>query len=190
MIISLVAVGEQYRNKLDFALEHFKSHKISLLTDLVRNDVFYCQKYENENFSYFDKLYFSLDLIDKFKEDVFYVDVTKINEVDLHFPKNQLFYYKSHWPYGDTFEDYIQYNFFESIINYWEEKNVDYTSLPVIRETELFFNKDIDSKQIIKKLKDIQPIFRDMSLKVRNYSGFDNAEGLALSYVLKSLNII
>lgn len=190
MIISLVAIGEQYRNKIDFALEYFKPYKVSLLTDLIRDDVFYCQKYENEKFSYFDKLYFSLNLIDKFKEDVFYVDITKINEVDLHFPKNQLFYYKSHWPYGDKFEDYIQYDFFKPIINYWEEKNVDYKSLPVIRETELFFNKEIDSKLIIKKLKEIQPIFRDMSLKNQNYPGYDNAEGIALSYVLKSLNLI
>jgi hypothetical protein len=190
MIISLVAVGEEYTNKLDFAIESFKSHKISLLSDLVRDDVFYCQKYENKKFSYFDKLYFSLDLVDKFKEDVFYLDVTKINEVDLSFPKNQLFYYKSHWPYGDIFENYLQYNFFEPIINYWEEKNVDYKSLPVIRETELFFSKEIDSKLIIKKLKDIQPIFRNMSLRQQNYPGYDNAEGLALSYVLKLLNII
>lgn len=190
MIISLVAVGEQYRNKLDFVIEHFKSHKISLLTDLVRDDVFFCKKYQNEKFSYFDKLYFSLNLIDKFKEDVFYVDITKVSEVDLSFPKNKLFYYKSHWPYGDTFGDYTQYSFFEPIINYWEEKKVEYKSLPVIRETELFFNKEIDSKLIIQKLKDIQPMFRNMSLREQNYSGYDNAEGLALSYVLKSLNII
>jgi len=190
MIISLVAVGEQYRSKLNFALEYFKTYKISLLTDLVIDEVFNCQKYENEQFSYFDKLYFSLETVNKFKEDVFYVDITKIEEVDLHFPKNKLFYYKSHWPYGNLFGDYIQYVYFNQIINYWKENKVDYLNLPAIRETELFFSKDIDSNLIIEKLKDIQPIFRDMSLKERNYRGYDNAEGIALSYVLKTLNII
>jgi hypothetical protein len=189
MVISLVAVGEPYRNKLELVLNKFKSYKICLLTDLKREDVFYCEKYQNDRFSYFDKFYFSLDIINKFKEDVFYVDITKVNEINLDFPKNQLFYYKSHWPYGNTFFNYKKYSYFEPLIKYWGD-NVNYDCLPAIRETELFFNKDIDSESIIKKLKEIQPIFREMSIKESNYPGYDNGEGIALSYALKSLNII
>jgi hypothetical protein len=190
MLISLIAVGESYKNKLELALEKFKSHKICLLTDSKIEDVFYCEKYTDVKFSYFDKLYFSLSMVDKFKDDVFYVDITKLDEVDLNFPKNQLFYYKSHWPYGDTFGDYIKYDYFNSLITHWDKNNVNYKGLPAIRETELFFGKEINSKLIKDKLKEIQPIFREMSIKESNYPGYDNAEGIALSYVLKSLNII
>jgi hypothetical protein len=190
MILSLVAVGETYREKLESVLHNFNTYKICLLTDLEREDVFYCEKYSDERFSYFDKFYFTLNLINKFKEDVFYVDVTKTNEIDLNFPKNQLFYYKSHWPYGDTFDSYKKYNYFKPLVKHWDGNNLNYDYLPAIRETELFFNKDIDSESIIEKLKEIQPIFRDMSIRESNYPGYDNGEGIALSYALKSLNII
>ena len=188
MIISLVAVGKHHRNKINDALELFKSFNVCLLSDLERNDVFYFEKYEKKKFSYFDKLYFSLEMVNKFNEDVFYIDITKINEVNLNFPKDVPFYYKSHWPHGDTFADYIKYNYFKPLLDKWN--NVDYLNLPAIRETELFFNKDLDVEPIIEKLKEIQPIFREMSLNNPTYPGYDNAEGIALSYALKSLNII
>ena len=188
MMISLVAIGEHHRNKIDEALDFFKSYDVCLLSDLERNDVYYFQKYEKKEFSYFDKLYFSLETVNKFNEDVFYVDVTKIKEINLNFPKDVLFYYKSHWPYGNTFGDYIKYDYFKPLLDNWI--NVDYLTLPAIRETELFFSKNLDTNPIIEGLRKIQPIFREMSLNNPTYPGKDNAEGLALSYVLKSLNII
>jgi hypothetical protein len=190
MILSLIAVGESYQNKIDDALTKFNSYNICLLSDIQRSDVFYFEKYKNETFSYFDKLYFSLEMVSKFNEDVFYIDINKIDEVYLDFPKNDLFYYKSNWPYGDTFGDYVQYEYFKPIIDYWSKNNINYLDLPVIRETELFFNKEINVSEIVKKLKQIQPIFREMSELKQTYSGYDNAEGLALSYVLKSMKII
>jgi len=190
MIISLVAVGETYANKVNDALEYFKSYDICLLSDIKRNDVFYFEKYDKEKFSYFDKLYFSLDLVNKFNRDVFYVDITKISEVDMNFNKNNVFYYKSHWPHGDYFEDYTHYEYFQPLIDYWDKNNIDYKKLPAIRETELFFMKQINSKFVTEELKKIQPIFREMSIKNQTYHGYDNAEGIALAFALKSLNII
>lgn len=190
MIISLVAVGEVYRSKINDALEYFKEYDVCLLSDIEREDVFYFEKYTNKEFSYFDKLYFSLNLIDKFNRSVFYVDINKISEVELNFNKNNLFYYKSHWPYGNQFIDYIHYDYFNPLISYWNLTNVKYDDLPAIRETELFFNKQINTKLIIDELKRIQPLFREMSLKNQTYHSKDNAEGIALAYVLKSLNII
>jgi len=190
MIITLVAVGEKYHSKINDALKRFNSYDICLLSDVERNDVFYFEKYKSEKFSYFDKLYFSLDMVSKFKSDVFYVDINKINEVNLNFLKNSLFYFKSHWPYGNTFGDYVHYEYFKPIIDYWWKNNISYLDLPAIRETELFFNKEINADEIVKKLKEIQPLFREMSELKQTYSGYDNAEGLALSYVLKSMKII
>lgn len=190
MIIALVAVGEQYRNQIDDALKKFNSYDICLLSDIERNDVFYFEKYKSETFSYFDKLYFSLNMVSKFKSDVFYVDINKFNEVNLNFLKSSLFYFKSHWPYGNTFGDYIQYEYFKPIIDYWSNNNINYLDLPAIRETELFFNKKMDVDEVVEGLKQLQPIFREMSELKQTYVGHDNAEGLALSYVLKSMNII
>ena len=190
MIIALVAVGENYCSKVDDALNKFNSYNICLLSDIERSDVFYFEKYKNETFSYFDKLYFSLEMVSKFNEDVFYVDINKLNEVNLNFLKNSLFHFKSHWPYGDTFGDYVQYEYFKPIIDYWSKNSINYLDLPAIRETELFFNKEINADEIVKNLKQIQPIFREMSELNQTYSGYDNAEGLALSYVLKSMKIL
>jgi hypothetical protein len=58
-----------------------------------------------------------------------------------------------------------------------------------IRETELFFSKDIDANCLVKHLKNIQPLFRKMSLKNPTYPCYDNAEGIALSYALKKCSI-
>lgn len=190
MIISLVAVGESYNNKVNEALDFFKGYDVSLLSDIERDDVFYFQKYGDNRFSYFDKLYFTLDLVNKFKRDVFYVDVTKISEVNLNIDKNKLFYYKSHWPFGDYFGDYINYEYFNPLISYWDQNNIDYKRLPAIRETELFFNREINATFITEELKKIQPLFREMSIKKQTYHGYDNAEGIALAFALKSLNII
>jgi hypothetical protein len=190
MIISLIAVGKGYRDKINDAIKKFNSYDICLLSDVERNDVFYFEKYENKEFSYFDKLYFSLKMVSKFNSNVFYVDINKIDEVNLDFPKHNLFYFKSHWPDGNNFGDYCQYDYFKPIVDYWLKNNVIYLDLPTIRETELFFNSKIDSDKIIKKLKEIQPLFREMSETKPIYSGYDNAEGIALSYVLKTIGII
>ncbi len=190
MIISIVSVGESYNEKLKFALDFFKSYDVCLLSDKKRDDVFYFEKYEGGKFSYFDKLYFSLDLVTKFKRDVFYVDVTKISEVNLDFSKDCLFYYKSHWPFGDLFQDYLKYDFFDPLVEDWDDLNVDYKKLPAIRETELFFSKDLNADLVIEKLKSIQYIFRKMSIKKPTYPGYDNAEGIALAYALRSIGVI
>ena len=188
MIISLVAVGDSYRDKI--SLEKLTPYNVCLLSDIKNTDVFYSEKYDKERFSYFDKLYFSLDMVERFKEDVFYIDVTKLDEVNFDFPKDGPFYYKSHWPYGDYFDDYIKYDYFEPLIKYFSDNGVDYKSLPAIRETEIFFSKNLNVELIKNRLKEIQPIFREMSINKPVYSGYDNAEGIALSYVMKTLKLI
>ena len=190
MIISLVSVGASYNEKLNFALDFFKSHDVCLLSDTERDNVFYFEKYDGGKFSYFDKLYFSLELVNKFKTDVFYVDVTKVSEVDLTFSRDCLFYYKSHWPFGNLFSDYLKYDFFDPLVEKWDNPDIDYRNLPAIRETELFFSKDLDVNLISKRLKSIQPLFREMSIRKPTYPGYDNAEGIALAYALRSMKII
>lgn len=185
MMIVLVSVGERYNAKLESALDFFKSYDICLLSDVKRNDVFYFEKYQPNIFSYFDKLYFSLNMVKKFNRDVFYVDITKIDEVNFNFEQTNQFYFKSHWPYGNHLKDYLQYDFFQPLIEKWWDTDIDYNELVAIRETELFFSKDLNTDCIVKQLKTIQPLFRKMSLKTPTYSGYDNAEGIALSYALK-----
>jgi len=189
MIIALVSVGEHYNDKLKEALDFFKSYDICLLSDIETKNIFYYEKYMNDKFSYFDKLYFSLNMVNKFKRDVFYVDITKTSEVNFDFVKTNKFYFKSHWPFGNHLKDYLQYEFFNPLIEDWSEPDIDYTELVAIRETELFFSKDIDANCLVKHLKNIQPLFRKMSLKNPTYPCYDNAEGIALSYALKKCSI-
>lgn len=190
MIISLISVGENYNNKIDDALDFFKSYDICLLSDVIREDVFYYEKYEKKKFSYFDKLYFSLNMVEKFKRDVFYVDINKISEVNFDFEKTTQFYFKSYWPFGNHLKDYLQYEFFKPILEKWPDSDIGYEDLEAIRETELFFNKDMNVKCVIKQLEYIQPLFREMSSKTPTYPGYDNAEGIGLSYALKKCKLL
>jgi hypothetical protein len=191
MIITLVAVGYGYSDKINEVLHKLSNYKVCLLTDVIIDDVFYCEKYLNNTFSYFDKFYFSLQMVEKFKDDVFYIDINKIDEVDFNFNKDTQFYFKSHWPYGDYFEDYFKYtNYFNPFIDYCNSVGIDYKRLPVIRETELFFGKDINTNSMLHLLREIQPIFRKMCSEQTKYKGLDNGEGLALSYALKRCDIL
>lgn len=185
MIIALVSVGQFYNNKLTEALDFFKSYDVCLLSDIEIEDVFYYEKYTEDKFSYFDKLYFSLNMVNKFNRDVFYVDITKVSEVNFDFDRTAKFYFKSHWPFGNHLNDYLQYEFFKPLVEKWNDQDIDYQSLIAIRETELFFSKDIDANCVIEHLKNIQPLFREMSIKRPTYPSYDNAEGIALSYALK-----
>jgi len=96
MIIALVSVGEHYNDKLKEALDFFKSYDICLLSDIETKNIFYYEKYMNDKFSYFDKLYFSLNMVNKFKRDVFYVDITKTSEVNFDFVKKNINFILNH----------------------------------------------------------------------------------------------
>ena len=105
MIICLVSVGNHYNNKIKDALNFFKDFDVCILSDIKVENVFHYEEYVKKEFSYFDKLYFSLKMVEKFNRSVFYVDITKIEEINLDFPKESLFYYKSHWPFGNLMSD-------------------------------------------------------------------------------------
>ena len=91
MVLSVVAVGEQYINNCLPYLDKFKNngYDIKILTDKPEKFIGYdTQLYENKIFSYFDKLLFSLRLVEKYNTDVLYIDSDWIQNVNDVFIKN------------------------------------------------------------------------------------------------------
>ena len=70
----------------------------------------------------------------------------------MNFNKNNVFYYKSHWPHGDYFEDYTHYEYFQPLIDYWDKNNIDYKkfTLSKLRSTVVEKGLVIDSSKLKK----------------------------------------
>lgn len=195
MIIALIAIGDKYREMLDSQLERLKNspHQIALLTDKPVYDFEWVEEYTEPKFSYFEKMYFSLRMIEQFQDDVYYIDVRYLEDIDLSNLKADMskpFWFMGHWPYGDYLEDYEHLDYFEPFIYYCKANHVDYKRLEAIGETEFCFRKDIPTRDLARALENIQPIFRAMWERQTNYECYDNAEGIALAFALKKLNIV
>jgi hypothetical protein len=194
MIIALIAIGEKYREMLDSQVERLKasSHRVALLTDKPDYDFEWVEEYTEPKFSYFEKMYFSLRMIDKFEDDVYYIDVRYLEDIDLsnlEADMSKQFWFKGYWPYGDYLQDYEHLDYFEPFIYYCKANGIDYKRLEAIGETEFCFRKDVPTEELSRALENIQPIFRAMWHRQTNYECYDNAEGIALAFALKKLNI-
>jgi hypothetical protein len=198
-IVVLVAVGDTYVNEI---LEYYKELKsnqstIKILTDQPEHfdsdDVI---SYEKPIFNYFDKIFFSLKMVETYGKSVIYIDgSTPILKDSFDRLMEQLtsdFLYVNNWPKGDFFE-YKDESCFRFLLEYMEYKNIPLKNYPTITEQIMVFNKSINYQLLKKELQIIQPVFDYISLmNDMTYSKpfvLGGAEGLALSIIMNNNGI-
>jgi hypothetical protein len=191
MVLSVVAVGEQYINNCLPYLNKFKNngYDIKILTDKPEKFIGYdTQLYENKIFSYFDKLLFSLRLVEKYKTDVLYIDSDWIQNVNDGFIKNfhgsnNVLYYDN-WE-NDLFINYINDFYWKDLLFYFNLYKIDHFHLKLPLEWIFYFPNIDNVSQVLFDLEKIKPIFDWISTVVPSqYNGNGNGEGLGLSHVL------
>lgn len=197
MILTIVAVGKKYINKVTPHLSKFIKNgwDIRILTDephLFPNLKTY--EYTNKVFSYVDKLLFPLRLVEKLKQPVLYIDADFFdlisNELVQNFkPTNEVLYY-GNWPDGKYLSD-TDLEYFNPLITHFKEIDYDYNQLPLMIEYLHYFPYFNNITNVIYDLERVKPIFEYQSIikKTYYYPGIGNGEGVALSYVLQKNNI-
>lgn len=199
MILTLVLVGDEHITDARPFIRMFSSKgwTIEILTDQpgklkgIGYDNINLHQYNNKIFSYFEKILFPIQISQKYKSGVLYVDSSLLFAVPKSFiesfnESNSFLYYKN-WPNGETFKDYKDDVYFGNIIDYFVmEKVENYEDLITILEWIYYIPYNEDKvEQLIYDVERIKPIFEYSSVIFKpHYSGIGNAEGLALSYVL------
>lgn len=196
MILSIVAVGDRYVENCLPHLDRFKNcgYQIKILTDNPKSFIGYdVQLYENKIFSYFDKLIFSLRLVEKYKTDVLYIDADWIQNVNDNFIKefsghdNVLYY--DNWEYG-IFENCSNDFYWKDLLFYFNLNKINYNHLKLPLEWIFYFPTISNISEVLFDIEKIKPIFDWISTVVPSqYTGNGNGEGLGLSYVLDKNNI-
>jgi hypothetical protein len=198
-IVVLVAVGNTHVNEILEYYRELKSNQtiIKILTDQPSNfDLNDVILYQKSVFNYFDKIFFSLKIVEECQKSVIYVDgSTPISKDSFDRLMEQLttnFLYVNNWPKGDFFEykDEICFRFLLEYMNY---RNISLKNYPTISEQIMVFNKTINYQLIKKELEIIQPVFDYISvMNDMTYSKpfvLGGAEGLALSIIMNNNNI-
>jgi hypothetical protein len=198
-IIVLVAVGEYYNQEIKDYYWDLKNSgfTIKVLTDEPShyniNDI---SLYNRPIFNYFDKIHFSLKIVEEYGKNVIYMDGTSA------LPKHILtnissrsesdFIYTSNWPKGN-FYGYEDDPCFRYLFEYFRYKNIPIINYPTILEQVMVFKKTINYKLINKELQILQTVFDYISVMndntyIRPFV-LGSAEGLALSIVLTNNDI-
>jgi hypothetical protein len=197
MVLSIVAFGDKY---IDQALPQISKFTdggwdVHILTDKPEKfESGFTEYYPNKIFSYFDKVLFPLRLIEKLGESVLYIDADWLENINPNFINTfkgaDQFLYLYSWPNAEYFDDYADNIYFTKILEFWKDNNFNYYNLPTILEWFYFIPKHEEISNIIKDIESIKPIFEYSSVFYKtSYPGIGNAEGLALSYILKKYNI-
>ena len=191
MILSIVAVGDFYIDSCKPYLNKFKDkgYDIEILTDQPQKfDDYNTHFYENKIFSYFDKLIFSLRLVEKYKTDVLYIDSDWLQYINDNFinsfsGSNNVLYCEN-WEkeiFGNCLDDF----YWKDLIFYFNLYNIDYKHIILPMEWMFYYPKIENVSDLLYDLEKIKPIFDWISTVVSSqYSGNGNGEGLGLSYVL------
>lgn len=198
-IFSLVAVGESYIKEIEGTYKTLKANnfQVKILTDnpdlFDKDDV---TIYQKSNFNYFDKIYFSLNLIQLYKKSVIYLD----GGYDVNFSKlinqiskrNEHVLYRENWPNGNFFE-YKDERCFRFLLEYLDYRKIPVINYQTISEKIMVFNKNVDHNLIKLELEKIQPVFDFISLmNDTTYTKpfvIGGAEGLAMSIILENNQI-
>lgn len=198
-IISLVAVGDFYVEEIKSVYEKLKTKGFNIKILTNNPEIFDVKDiviYQKSNFNYFDKLFFSLELINTYNKSVIYfdgsaeIDIEKLiqicNKEDYHF------IYTENWPEGNFF-NYKHEKCFRFLLEYLDYRKIPLNDYTTILEKVMVFNKDINHKLIKSELEKIQPVFDFISLmNDMTYTKpfvIGGAEGLALSIVLTNNQI-
>lgn len=198
-IISLVAVGDFYTEEIMPHYEKFKVKglDVNVLTDkpeLFNNGD--TTQYTKSVFNYFDKIFHSLYLIEKYNKSVIYLDGSSnidMNNLTTHqISSYGDFTYFENWPAGNFF-NYKDEKCFRFLLEYFEYRNIKLKDYPTISEKIMIFNKSLNHKLVKHELEKIQPVFDYISLMndmtyIKPFV-LGGAEGLALSIILTNNNI-
>jgi len=208
MILSIVCIGDGYINepiKIIPQLKRFnnKLWDIKILTDNPNAfSIGEVYEYQNKIFSYFDKILFPLRLMEKYKSDVVYSDhdwltyltndfVNKFNgNPNALYPECWKYWDGSDWKQWEYLTDYNLNEYFNPLIQYWNNQNYDYSKFKTIRESFLYLPYTNKVSEILCEIEKVKPIFEYMSIVGNsNYSAYGSSEGIALSYILEKFNI-
>ena len=213
MILAITAVNE---SKIESCLEDIHRFEngiwdIHILTNQPEKFAKWTTHYyENNVFSFFDKLLFPFRLSNKMKKPVVSIDADDLKKPTLEFINNFVYtkkinaiMYPSEWP---NCEDKTLEYIFENrmylmsqtriryAIQYWGKLGFNYNILRPVWEWMLYIPYSENNIKIIHELELIQPIFEiGTILSNIHYYGenntfgtvFGSEEGLALSYALE-----
>jgi len=202
----LFAVGEEYVNLLidykkyipsNFNVNVFTSDVNKVKENLPTSNV---KEYKSNVFKYFDKFKYSVDLSNKLKKSVLYVDVGRLCEtsediwnLDLEQVENICF--TATWGELKTANDLyeLKTDLFED--NYWKglldnfKINLDLNKIPLFLERVFIIPFKQSMNTILVELENIRKEFENLSITKQNvYSGIGNGEGLGMGYVITKLN--
>ena len=211
--LAIVAVGD-YAMELVYGLsiiENLGNHfnTVNVLTDKVETLQNYTSgtkltyiftPYQKEQFNYFDKLYFSLNLSLVTKKDTVYCDagmLNRLNDYDFN-NDNPGIVYPREW--GDNSSnanmlrgfgcDAFEEGYWDEFIVYLEKNGIKPDSVPTIFEQTLLFNYDENYDQVISYLESVEDLFIGYSnSKESKYTAVGNGEGLALAYACIKSNV-
>lgn len=166
--------------------------------------------YPYKIFSYYYKLLFPLQVMEKEHKDILYIDIKNLHEIDIDFIKNfkgsNHFLYLDHWQKLDSYDEINDRHIFvpwvkicdnelpliEPLIDYFNLIKFDYSEMITIWERMMYFPYFDNISDIIYEIEKVKPIFEYMSINDDNiYSkrGIGYGEGLALSYIFTIFDI-
>lgn len=168
--------------------------------------------YPYKVFSYYYKLLFPLHISEQENSDVFYVDMTNLDEIsdnlirNFNGSPNFLFFghwnkleYKSNVPNESDlwvpWKRVVDHStpLTEFLLDYFDTIGFDYSDMVTIWEGIMYFPKVDNIGEIIYELEMMKPIIEYMSIMYdeNSYSkkGIGNGEGLAMSYILSKFEI-
>jgi hypothetical protein len=198
--LAIVAVGQAYIDAANYIIANYGDEwSIHVLTDHPEKIRGNCEieYHQHKVFSYFYKLLFVLRLVEKYKCGVTYVDADRLdmfsNDFLKEFSVGDNFKILNYWPEGKDFKNKYSYGpHFKPFVEYCHDNDLDY-DIDTFSE-EVFYAPYVeDIYDIIYNVEKIKPVFEYQSIVSREtnayYPNIGNAEGLALSFVLKMKNL-
>lgn len=157
-------------------------------------------EYKSDVFLYFDKFKYSIELSNKLKETVLYIDVGRLCETNdsiwkLNFSKIENICFNATWGEYKTadklyelktslFED----GYWNEMLDYFKTK-VNLSKIPLFLERVFIIPYKKSMSVILDELEGIRKLFENLSqTKTNVYSGLGNGEGFGMGYVITKTN--
>ena len=202
----LFAVGSEY---VDLLVDYKKYIPSKFNIVVYTSDVNKIQKhlpnanvleYKSDVFFYFDKFKYSIQMSNKLKESVLYVDVGRLCETpdyiwNIKLDKVKNICFSATWGELDTADKLYDFKsslfedgYWNDLLDYFKNK-VDLSKVNLFLERVLIVPYKKSMELVLSELEEIREIFETLSKeKVNVYKGIGNGEGLGMGYVLTKIN--